>query len=282
MTTTSSIIAGQPAPGNGLREHDAHSGTRVGTRASAAIHLSEPVNLRDLGGTPVAGGTIAHGFAIRSDDLTTIPAETAEQLVAGGLTAVIDLRSRGEVLATGRGTLMDHAVMYHHVPFMADISAAGALKLEPGKMPNMADFYPAMFESAAAQIVAALAVMAHAPGAVAFHCAAGRDRTGVLAASLLLALGAEDEVIVADYERTHPNTGAIMERTRPNLRQVMLAAGYDLDAAAKFAVQDPGADDAMRVTLRTLRERHEDPLAPLRAAGLGDGLVGRLRERAGV
>ena len=240
------------------------------------------MNLRDLGGLPVTGGTIAPGFAIRSDDLTTIPHDSAEELVASGLTAVIDLRSRGEVQATGRGTLMEHQVMYHHVPFMADLGTAAALKLEPGKMPDMTDFYPSLFENAGAQIVAALAVMAHAPGAVAFHCAAGRDRTGVLAASLLLALGAEDEVIIADYELTHPNTDAIMQRTRPNMQRVLEAAGIILDDGAKLAVKDPGADDAMRKTLSILRERHGDPLTPLRAAGLDDGLVARLRERAGV
>lgn len=246
------------------------------------IHLSKPVNLRDLGGLPVDGGNIAPGFAIRSDDLSTIPSESAVELVDGGLSAVIDLRSRGEVQATGRGTLMEHAVTYHHVPFMADIAAAKPMAMEPGKMPNMAEFYPALFESAAPQIVTALAIMAYAPGAVAFHCAAGRDRTGVLAASLLLALGAEDEVIIADYELTHPNTNAIMVRTRANLMRVMKDAGYDLDASAKLAVKDPGADDAMRVTLRTLRERHADPLGPLRSAGLSEGLIGRLRERAGL
>lgn len=172
--------------------------------------------------------------------------------------------------------------MYHHVPFMADISNNQSLKMEPGKMPNMADFYPALFASAAPQIVTALAIMAYAPGAVAFHCAAGRDRTGILAAALLLALGADDEQIIADYELTHPNTAAIMERTRPNLQQVLKAAGYDLDASARLAVKDPGADDAMRITLRILREKHGDPLAGLRAAGLSDALVAKLRERAGV
>ncbi|MGO3146613.1 MAG: tyrosine-protein phosphatase [Leucobacter sp.] len=231
-----------------------------------SIQLSKPVNLRDLGGLPVAGGTIAPGFAIRSDDLTTIPNESAEELVANGLTAVIDLRSRGEVQAMGRGTLMDHAVMYHHVPFVADLGTGLASRSDPGRAPEMAEFYPNLFENAGAQIVTALAVLAHAPGAVAFHCAAGRDRTGVLAASLLLALGADDDVIVANYELTHPNTQAIMERTRPNLQRVMEAAGFDLSAGAKLAVKDPGEDDAMRKTLNVLRERHGDPLAPLKAA----------------
>ncbi|MBP1327586.1 protein-tyrosine phosphatase [Leucobacter exalbidus] len=246
------------------------------------IQLSAPVNLRDLGGIPVAGGTVAHGFAIRADDLTTIPAASAQELVDAGLTAVIDLRSRGEVEATGRGALQQHAVTYHHIPFVTDLSSNKAPQSKPGTMPNMTAFYPALFTSAAPQIVAALAVLAHAQGTVAFHCAAGRDRTGVLAAALLLALGAEDEAIITDYERTHPNTEAIMERTRPNLRRVMLAAGFDLDAAAKLATQQPGADDAMRVTLTTLRAQYGDPLAPLKSAGLSDSLIGQLHERAGV
>ena len=105
------------------------------------IQLSEPVNLRDLGGVHVDGGQIIPGFAIRSDDLSTIPARTATQLVESGLSTVIDLRSRGEVQATGRGPLIDHTVMYHHVPFMADISNNQSFKMEPGKMPSMADFY---------------------------------------------------------------------------------------------------------------------------------------------
>lgn len=246
------------------------------------IVLSKPVNLRDLGGIPVAGGVVAQGFAIRSDDLSTIPAETAEELVGGGLRSVIDLRSRNEVQVTGRGPLLDQPVSYHHVPFMSSLGNPKLASLEPGQIPDMSDFYPALFESAAAQIVSALAILAHAPGAVAFHCAAGRDRTGVLAAALLLALGADDDTIVAEYELTHPNTEAIMTRLAPNMRQVMLAAGFDIDPAVRQAAQKPGTDDAMRVTLHRLRERHVDPLAPLVAAGLNDRLVGQLRERAGV
>ncbi|MBX0300463.1 tyrosine-protein phosphatase [Cryobacterium sp. 1639] len=144
------------------------------------------------------------------------------------------------------------------------------------------ELYPLMFENAAGSLVSALAIMAYSPGAVAFHCAAGRDRTGVLAASLLLALGASDEDIVADYERTHANMARVSERTRVSLGAVMKKYGYDADVAARAATIDFGADRAMEVTLHTLRTRHGDPLAPLRAAGLGDGLVARLRERAGL
>ncbi|MBF0672691.1 MAG: tyrosine-protein phosphatase [Salinibacterium sp.] len=244
--------------------------------------LSRPANLRDLGGIPVAGGVIAEGFAIRSDDLATVTPEFANELVEGGLGAIIDLRSSDEFGATGRGPFGEQPVTYHHVPLMRSISAASMPAFEPGTIPPMGELYPLMFERAAGQLVAALGIMAYSTGAVAFHCAAGRDRTGVLAASLLLALGASDEVIVADYELTHANMAGVGERTRASLGAVMKKLGYDTDVAARAAAIDFSADRAMEVTLRTLRERHGDPLTPLRAVGLSDGLVARLRERAGL
>ena len=253
----------------------------IETESNAPV-LSAPANLRDLGGIPVAGGVIAKGFAVRSDDLSTVPLAFATELVEGGLGAIIDLRSGDEVGATGRGPLGEQPVSYHHVPLMHTISQAHLPKFEPGTIPPMGELYPLMFENAAGPLVSALAIMAYSPGAVAFHCAAGRDRTGVLAASLLLALGASDDDIVADYERTHANMARVGERTRVNLGAVMKKHGYDTNVAARAATIDFGADRAMEVTLHTLRKRHGDPLAPLRAAGLGDGLVARLRERAGV
>lgn len=66
---------------------------------------------------------------------------------------------------------------------------------------NQASFeclYVRMFDSAAPRIVQALAVMGASPGATAFHCAAGQDRTGVLAAALLLVLDGRDGEIGAD------------------------------------------------------------------------------------
>lgn len=243
--------------------------------------LSRPANLRDLGGTAVAGGVIAAGFAIRSDDLATVTPDFATELVDGGLGAVIDLRSSDELSATGRGPLGEQPVTFHHVPLMRSISPASMPSLTPGTIPPMGELYPLMFERAAGQLVSALAIMAYSTGAVAFHCAAGRDRTGVLAASLLLSLGADDETIIADYERTHANMAGVSDRTRVSLGAVMQKYGY-ANVAARAATVELGADRAMEVTLHTLRERHGDALAPLRSAGLGDGLIARLRERAGV
>lgn len=51
-------------------------------------------------------------------------------------------------------------------------------------------------------IVSVLTGIAEESGATVIHCSAGKDRTGVVAASLLAVLGASDEDIAADYART--------------------------------------------------------------------------------
>ncbi|MFI2364345.1 tyrosine-protein phosphatase [Promicromonospora sp. NPDC019610] len=261
-----------------------------------ALTLSAPVNLRDLGGIPVAGGVVREGFALRADDLALVTGDVARGLVDGGVRAIIDLRSTDELGVTGRGPLGTHSnVTYHHVPLLADIGVAAG---EPGARPAGSGATPAgmaaemmdqtrfgrmylrMYEGAAPQIVTALAIIAHAPGTVAFHCAAGQDRTGVLAASLLLALGADQDHIVADYVRTGENSAAVLARISPVMRPLMSRFGIELDAAALAAVGTEFSPAPMRELFAALTERHGDPLAPLRAAGLTDGLVAQLRARA--
>ncbi|WP_411374519.1 tyrosine-protein phosphatase [Arthrobacter sp. MPF02] len=244
------------------------------------IELSAPVNLRDLGGTPIAGGVLRDGLALRADDLSVITERDAGMLVDAGLAAVIDLRTHDEAALTGRGPLAGHPVAYHHLPLMESIRAGmsdgGTRVIEHVAMGEM---YARMVEGAAAQLTTALGIIAFAPGATAFHCAAGRDRTGVLAAVLLLALGSEDDDIVADYARTHANMPAIMQRMRPTMGALMARLGFDLDAMA-VSFPDQPMDISMHTMLARLRERHGDALAPLRAAGLDDGIMNRLWERA--
>lgn len=251
------------------------------TIADIDLVLSAPVNLRDLGGIPIDGGVLREGLAIRTDDLAYVTTEVASQLVGAGLTAIIDLRSPLEVSVTGRGPLADYPVAYHHLPLIADVGRSmgdGASELTHDAMGQM---YLRMVEVAAPQLVTALNVIAHTPGTAAFHCAAGRDRTGVVAAMLLLALGAADDDIVADYALTGHNMAAIMQRTAPVMGAMWKALGFDADAAgASAALLEGSMEVSMRTLLDTLREQHGDALAPLRAAGLSDATVARLRERA--
>ncbi|WP_221584758.1 tyrosine-protein phosphatase [Microbacterium sp. G2-8] len=249
---------------------------------TSELPLTAPVNLRDLGGIPVAGGTLRPGFAIRADDLSVVDHASAADLVDAGLAAVVDLRSHNEAQFTGRGPLGEMPVTYHHVPFMASLGEARE-SASPDEMIDQTQFermYIRMYESAAPRIVASLGVMATAPGATAFHCAAGQDRTGVLAASLLLALGAAHDVIVEDYTRTGVNSQAIMERLAPVMGPIMAQHGFDLEDAARAATRKEFSPAPMEGLLAHLEKTYGDPLVPLREAGLTDGLVATLRERA--
>jgi len=251
------------------------------TTPTIDIELSAPVNLRDLGGIPIAGGVLREGLALRADDLSVITDEDARTLVNNGLTAVIDLRTNDEAALTGRGPLAGYPVAYHHLPLMESIRSG----MPDGDAPviehvAMGEMYARMVESAAPQLASALGIIALTPGATAFHCAAGRDRTGVLAAALLLALGAEDTEIVADYARTHSNMPAILQRMKPTMGALMARLGFDLDAMTAVTISEEPMDISMHTMLARLRERHGDALAPLRAAGLGAETIARLRERA--
>ncbi|MFF0818331.1 tyrosine-protein phosphatase [Rhodococcus sp. NPDC003318] len=244
------------------------------------ITLSSPVNLRHLGGIAIAGGVLRPGLAIRADDLSTCTEEDAAALVADGLVSVIDLRSNAEVAHTGRGPLAGHPVAYHHLPLIADVMTATPKDLSGLSHEAMGEMYLDMIESSASQLVTALNVIAHAPGTTAFHCAAGRDRTGVLAAMLLLALGAADTDIITDYARTGDNMLAIMERTKVMTGAMWKAIGFDFEVPEVSGLLNGRMDVAMTIVLTTLRERHGDALGPLRDAGLSSDTVNRLRNRA--
>lgn len=248
--------------------------------ADADPPRSAPVNLRDLGGTPTASGPLRSGVAIRADDLALVTPEVARDLVADGLTAIIDLRSPGEVAVTGRGPLGELAVAYHHLPLLGDVGLALDADAPLITHRAMGEMYLSIAERAAPHLATAVTLIAHAPGATAFHCAAGRDRTGVLAAMLLLALGADDEAIVADYARTGPNMPAIIERTRGSMGLVLRRLGVGPERFSRQMIEEGPMDVAMTMLLQGLRDRHGDPLTPLRDAGLSEATLERLRARA--
>jgi len=54
---------------------------------------------------------------------------------------------------------------------------------------HYADLFAAVFR----------AMIAAKPGAVLFHCQAGKDRTGIVTALLLSLVGVPDSIIAADY-----------------------------------------------------------------------------------
>jgi protein-tyrosine phosphatase len=179
---------------------------------SRLIPLQGCLNFRDLGGYPTSDGRMVRWRQVfRSDALHLLTAaDVAHVRDALRVRDVIDLRSSAEVRSEGQGSLAEEAIRFHHVPlFDGEIRQEDRDRAE---LTTLADRYVMLAELARERIGRVITTLASAESGAVFHCAAGKDRTGVISAILLGVLGVADEVIVADYVATRENLDAIVER----------------------------------------------------------------------
>jgi protein-tyrosine phosphatase len=174
--------------------------------AMTAVH-----NFRDLGGYPARDGSVTRWRTLfRADGLYRLEGDDVEVVRALGLRTVIDLRSQAELDL--RGTFPQHQidVNFAHLPVIDTTWEADA-HLSKSDHEFLVWAYRDMLEVGAARFARAIDELA-APGALpaVFHCAAGKDRTGVLAALVLGSLGVPRSVVLADYALTADG----MERMR--------------------------------------------------------------------
>ncbi len=182
----------------------------VGSLPERRIELAGPINFRDLGGYPTADGRhVRWRRVFRSDSLGPVTHEDAAHLTEElGLVTVVDLRSSEEVKKEGRGALVDAAVRYHHLPLFE--VTPGVDTEWPG---SLHDFYRGLLRDASDKVARVLHVIAEADAhPIVFHCVAGKDRTGVVAAVLLGLLGVCDDDIIADYALTQEVMPAMIDR----------------------------------------------------------------------
>ncbi|MFJ3580888.1 tyrosine-protein phosphatase [Streptomyces sp. NPDC090127] len=170
-------------------------------------------NFRDLGGYRTAdGATVRWNVLYRSDSLAKLRGPDLGRFRALGVRTVIDLRYPWEIDAKGRlpegpetdGTAW-HNLSIEHRPYdQAEIDPA----LDPWRY--LADRFAEVAADGAAELREALEVVAAADGPLVFHCASGKDRTGLLAALLLGLLDVSDEQILDDFALTELATARLV------------------------------------------------------------------------
>lgn len=181
------------------------------------IVLDGPANFRDVGGYPARDGrTVRSGRVFRSDSLSHLSDADVAHLVDGlGLVTVVDLRASNEVATYGHAPLGGRGVALHHLPIVDETRRTGADAERDLTSRPMAEIYGVMLERFADRFVAVLRVVADpANQPVVFHCAAGKDRTGLVAALLLGVLGVADDVIALDYATTAEHLDELLARQR--------------------------------------------------------------------
>ena len=174
-------------------------------------------NFRDLGGIPTTDGkSVCYGKLYRSGHLGKIKLEVAEKLRdKKGLRTVVDLRAPAEL--SHKRDIVPEGVDYLHIPPLTDEQNPTVtrhtgpsilkkiMKVEGGARTYLADTYRTMIssENSLEALREFFEVLLEDDGAVLWHCTQGKDRTGVAAAAILLALGVDRDEIMRDYMRTN-------------------------------------------------------------------------------
>ena len=223
---------------------------------------------------------------LRADNLQSLSARDVRLLVEQhALAVVLDLRTDFEVRLEGPGPMSaEPSVRIEHRSLYPDAAANEALgtgtvrpwrKPDPDHLPDEAPVvrsYMNYLRRRPDSIVGAVQTIARSEGAVLVHCAAGKDRTGVVVALALDAAGVDRGTIVGDYLATAERIDAIIERLLSSPTYSTDLEGHDVHRHAPV----PGTMERMP---RAVDERCGGSAAWLSAHGLPDDDLKLLRRR---
>jgi protein-tyrosine phosphatase len=228
------------------------------------------LNARDLGGYATRDGRETRwGAVVRSAALGTLTEAGRAALADYGVRAIVDLRLPDELDREPNpfADPGDHGIVYTNVSILDP--AAGF----PPDTVTLAENYLWSLEKFSGLVAAAVAAVARAPeGGVLIHCAAGKDRTGLVSAMLLGVAGVPDETIADDYALT---AELLASRDQEWLEN---GPGERAEREALLARFAPTAEVMLEV-LRKLTERHGGVEPYLLEAGLSHEDLERLRDR---
>lgn len=226
-------------------------------------------NFRDLGGLPTTDQRVTRpGVLYRSD--APMPGDVPPDAPSWPPSVVIDLRSGDEPIEPH--PLRGDATVVHNVPLLGAARPRTIGELRGDGPLSMARLYEAMTERLGAEIGMVLETATRTEGPVLIHCAAGKDRTGVLVAVLLRAAGVTRDAVIEDYRRT----AAAM----PGVHRRM--ARSDAEVAALLAEFPEATDtpvEAIELVLGLVDDEPEGTRGWLTRHGVAPDLIDRWTAR---
>ncbi len=243
------------------------------------------VNIRDLGGLPAGSMRVAARRLVRSASLHEASAADVQRLVDHGVRTVIDLRTPWEQDQQPSGWDAGPVVP---APFASDESAiwitrrfeAGTLTAE-----EMEDWWQLTggFDAPYDQLRSVRAIFrflldAAPDEAVLWHCRGGKDRTGQVAALILIALGVDHAAVVADFLESNTSLAAAPSTEDMQELRGLIASGHLMEPAvqALTAVHEAWLERF----LAAIEARSGSVLGYLRnEVALGDDGLAQLRAR---
>jgi protein-tyrosine phosphatase len=231
------------------------------------IPIQGTLNFRDVGGYRVeGGGTVARRTLFRSDALHRVDRAGSDMLAGLDLRTVLDLRTIEELLnaQSPLADFADRGTRTIHLSLVGpDFSEL------PPELDGVYSFFVDRRGEAIAAAIRHLASPGALPGLV--HCTAGKDRTGIVIAFTLAAVGVPDQVIAADYALS--SMYLVPEQTAV-IGQISAASGLAEQLTEALMASPP---ELMTRTLARAREQAGSIAGYLAGYGLTEADLAALR-----
>ena len=203
----------------------------AGCTPNQSVLVSAATNARDLGGTPLeGGGRVACGQLFRGAPLSAVSGQACADFNALGIRTVLDLRTPDERLVKPDSDCVarNANLIFAPLPIPYDVSPQAYIA-DLNALPMTAALHELGDEGSYP---------------VYFHCTWGRDRTGVLGAVILSALGASREAILQEYMLSEQSVGAFPNSLLATLDEIERRGGIEAYLTAA------GISEAELATLR--------------------------------
>ena len=246
--------------------------------AERTLPLSGGVNFRDVGGYRTNDGrAVRWGRVYRAGSLAELTGDDVAYLAGLGLRLSCDLRSAEET--EQRPDRLPPGATPLHRPIAAEVGRLRQVftlfRLRNRIRELLQNAYTIMLDQNGAifaEIIRLAADPANLP--LLIHCTAGKDRTGLAVALLLLALGVPEETVIADYTLSNHAYDVLAGRMRPEMER-LYALGFDDVQLRPFLLAQA---ETLAGALAHLRRRYGSVEAYLAQAGVGEEEIGRLRD----
>ncbi|MEP7291332.1 MAG: tyrosine-protein phosphatase [Chloroflexota bacterium] len=228
------------------------------------IEIEGSWNVRDLGGYPTSHGkTTRWRSLLRAGNLDKVSPAGQAALVDYGIRTIIDLRDQTEVTDFPDVFAQSTLVNYQHVPIARDGYTAAYVTLR--------ELYCNYFDGYQANIGMIIGAIAESEPGVLFHCFAGKDRTGIVAALLLGAVGVPDEVIAEDYALTSGRITHLHDAWRAwAIQQKQDMSRFEHDVSSET--------ETMLTTLEHIHRQYGGVASYLRTCGVTEQHLSHLQE----
>ncbi|HMO96964.1 MAG TPA: tyrosine-protein phosphatase [Tepidiformaceae bacterium] len=240
------------------------------TITNRELRLEIAHNVRHLGGYTTTEGRTTRDDIIRAASLHRLTDTGMRHLAEAGVTTIIDFRSDVELERDVTPDSAPYGIRRLHAPvFQHDASPVG---LDSEDFSGYGVVYERFLDVGRNAYATLFETIAEADGRILFHCAAGKDRTGVAAALLLDLAGVDEPTIIEDYTLTESLLAPMLAEWLPRMAERGVSP-----EKARALMAAPA--EAIVSALAFLRNRYGNAEGYAREIGVSDGVISAVRSR---